>query len=343
MPKLTAGFFVRIGDAALLDVLEFYRNDQRCLRELGYEVVAITRVRQLLRVTPDFYFAWWFGFGFFAALSARLRGRPCILIGNVHTQDGRGIDGWPWPKRVLMKAALRLATTTIFTSRTELARLGGTHANDPRVIHHAVDLTSHRPGSGARRPLVVAISHLTRTNVARKMVLESLEAFALFRQTHPDFRMVLAGEHGDAIDVVRAKIAALGLGDAVELPGRISFERKLELLQTATAYLQPSRCEGFGLAILEAEACGCPVVTNREPCIVEVSGDAVLYGEAPAELAAQLARLAEDETLWRQMRQRGLANARRYSYEARREKLRELLASIGLQPRESVGAASARP
>ncbi|MFN3565564.1 MAG: glycosyltransferase [Burkholderiaceae bacterium] len=341
MAKLTAGFFVRIGDAALLDVLEFYRNDQRCLREIGYEVIPITRVRRLLKATPDFYFAWWFGFGFFAALIARVRRRPCILIGNVHTQDGRGIEGWPWPKRIVMKAALRLATATILTSHTELARLGGTPANDARVIYHAVDLISHRPGQAARRPRVVAISHLTRTNVARKMVLESLEAFALFHASHPEYRMVLVGEHGDALELVRAKIAALGIGGAVELPGRIPFERKIELLQTATAYLQPSRCEGFGLAILEAEACGCPVVTSREPCIVEINGDAVLYGETPQQLAGQLERLADDEALWQRMRERGLANARRFSYEARREKLRELLASVGLRPTSAEPQATA--
>jgi glycosyltransferase involved in cell wall biosynthesis len=330
---LRVGFFVRVADPAQLRVLEFYRTDRQTLEDLGYEVVAITRVRDLPRVRADFYFAWWFGFGFFAALWARLRGRRCVLIGNVHTQDGRDLRGWPWPKRLVMKWALRLATATIYSSQTELLRLAGASASDPHVIHHAVDLRRYRPAAGPRRPVVVAITQLTRTNVARKMVLESLEAFALFRRARPSYRMVLVGEHGDALEVVQAKIAALGIADAVDLPGRVPFERKLELLQTATAYLQPSRCEGFGLAILEAQACGCPVVTNREPCIVEVNGDAVLHGEDKQALAAHLARLADDQTLWQRMRERGLTNARRYSYEARRERLRALLESLGLQPR----------
>ena len=140
---------------------------------------------------------------------------------------------------------------------------------------------------------------------------------------------------------VMTVIASLGIEGAVELPGRVSFEHKLQLLQTATAYLQPSRCEGFGLAILEAEACGCPVVTNHEPCIAEISGDAVLYGDTPEQLADALARLADDDALWRQMRERSLANARRYSYEARRERLRELLASLNLLPQSATSAAVA--
>lgn len=340
--RVRVGFFVRVQDPRLLAVVGFYRDDMRALEELGYELKPVTRVRDLLRLDADVIYAWWFGFGVFAMLWARLRGKPAILIGTAHSTDGRDLDAWPWPKRLLMKLALRLATRTVFISEADFRRIGRAKANRPAVIHCAVDLETHRPSDVPRRPIVVAISHLTRTNVARKMVLESLDAFALFHKTHPAYRMILAGQHGDALDLVRAKIAALGIDGVVELPGRVSFERKLELLQTATAYLQPSRCEGFGLAILEAEACGCPVVTNHEPCIVEISGDAVLFGDTPAELAAQLAQLADGDALWRQMRERGLANAQRFSYEARRERLRELMASLGLQSAQRKPAQRAR-
>jgi glycosyltransferase involved in cell wall biosynthesis len=226
----------------------------------------------------------------------------------------------------------------VFISQADYARLGTTRPHAPRVIHCAVDLESHRPSEAPRAMNIVTISSLTRQNVARKMVLESLEAFALFHVHHPQYRMHLVGLHGDALPAVRARIAALGIADAVELPGRVSFEQKLRLLQTATAYLQPSRCEGFGLAILEAEACGCPVVTNREPCIVEISGDAAVYGDSPAEMAAALARLADDPACWERMRARSLANARHFTHDARREELRELLGELDLLPARSEAA-----
>ena len=325
-------FYVRLADPELLHTVGFYRDDLRALAELGIEVRTVTRVRDLLALEADAIYAWWFGFGVFAMLWARLRGKPAILIGTVHSTDGRDLDAWPWHKRWLMKLALRLATRTVFISDADFRRLHGAVASHPSVIHCAVDLDSHRPSDAPREASIVTISHLTRENVARKMVLESLEAFALFHARHPHYRMHLVGQHGDAIAAIRAHIAALGIENAVELPGRISFEEKVHLLQTATAYLQPSRCEGFGVAILEAEACGCPVVTNREPCIVEISGDAALYGDSPAQLAAALATLADDDAHWRRVRERCLANARRYSHEARREKLRELLVSLDLLP-----------
>lgn len=336
MPRLA--FYVRLADPSLLQTVGFYRDDLRALAELGVEVTTVTRVRDLIGLDADAMYAWWFGFGFFAVLWARLRGKKAVLIGVVHSTDGRDLSAWPWRKRVLMKLALRLATRTVFISQADYARLGGAYAHRPQVIHCAVDLDSHRPSDAPRTPTIVTISHLTRENVARKMVLECLEAFALFHKDHPDYTLQLVGMHGDAVPDIRARIAALGIERAVELPGRVSFARKLELLQTATAYLQPSRCEGFGLAILEAEACGCPVVTNREPCIVEVSADAASYGDTPAEMAAALARLADDAAHWETMRARSLRNAQRFTHEARREKLRALLGSLDLLPAAYAGA-----
>jgi len=217
----------------------------------------------------------------------------------------------------------------MFISRADLARLGEIPANAPLVVYCAVDLQSHRPGSGAMQKLIVSISHLTADNVRRKMLLESINAFAIFHRSHPEYRYVIAGVHGNAVDRVRQHIAALNLNDVIELPGRVSFERKVELLQSATAYLQPSRCEGFGLAILEAAACGCPVVTNREACIREINAEAVLYGDTEDELATQLALLADTPELREEMRDRGLANVQRFSFEARRDALRFVLQSIG--------------
>jgi glycosyltransferase involved in cell wall biosynthesis len=315
----------------VLELVGFYRDDIRALRELGVHVEIATRIRDLpRRRSQDGVYAWWFGFGFFAVLWARLLGVPVLLTGTVHGPDGGGLESWPWHKRLLMKAALRLATRTLFISRADFDRLAGTPARSPAITYCAVDLQAHQPGSAPVAPFVLSISHLTPENVHRKMVLESLEAFALFRRAHPGYRFVVVGSHGGAMNQVRARAEALGIAGAVDLPGRVSFERKLELLQTATAYLQPSRCEGFGLAILEAAACGCPVVTNREPCIREINAEAALYGDSPAELAARLSELASDPALRARMRAAGLENVQRFSYERRRDALAEVLASVGM-------------
>jgi glycosyltransferase involved in cell wall biosynthesis len=326
-------FFVRTKDPTVLDLVAFYRDDLRALRELGLQVEIVTRLRDLPRHRSiDLVYAWWFGFGFFAVLWAHLLGRPSILTGTAHALNGGTIDDWPWHKRLLIKAALRLATQTLFISRTELSRLGTARPRAARVAYCSVDLDAHIPAAVPAGKFIVSISHLTTENVSRKKVLECIDAFGRFHRSHPDYRYVLVGVHGSAIQAVRRHIAELELSDAVELPGRVSHKQKLEFLQAATAYLQPSRCEGFGLALLEAAACGCPVVTNREPCIVEINGNAVLYGETEEELAVALTELANNFSLREEMRARGLANARRFSYENRREALRSAIEAVGVLP-----------
>lgn len=87
----------------------------------------------------------------------------------------------------------------------------------------------------------------------------------------------------------------------------------------AIALVFPSMYEGFGLPILEAMACGCPVISTRNASIPEVAGDSALFMEKPQdiyELAILLRTLAYDQNLNESLRKKGLAHAARFSWEA---------------------------
>jgi glycosyltransferase involved in cell wall biosynthesis len=80
----------------------------------------------------------------------------------------------------------------------------------------------------------------------------------------------------------------------------------------------PSLYEGFGLPVLEAQACGCPVITSTTSSLPEVGGDAALLvdpGDASA-IAAGMARVAADPALRETLIARGFANVRRFSWSA---------------------------
>lgn len=110
-----------------------------------------------------------------------------------------------------------------------------------------------------------------------------------------------------------------GVVECVDLP-----DNQLRALYTgALALLFPSLEEGFGWPILEAQACGCPVITTARPPMTEVAGDAAILidpEDAPGAAAIIAERIGETEAL----RQAGLANVRRFSMDAAMERYCEI-------------------
>ncbi|MCF8129637.1 MAG: glycosyltransferase family 4 protein [Deltaproteobacteria bacterium] len=122
--------------------------------------------------------------------------------------------------------------------------------------------------------------------------------------------LVVAGWSGWAEKTAKKRARFLGYVDDHDLA---------RLYTGALALIFPSRYEGFGLPILEAMACGCPVVTTREASMPEVAGDAALYMKNPDDakgLAHILKELAENPLHRKEWAEKGLAQARRFSWES---------------------------
>ena len=101
----------------------------------------------------------------------------------------------------------------------------------------------------------------------------------------------------------------------------------MALLNAATAFVFPSLYEGFGLAGLEALACGCPLVTSNVGGTLEVGrGVALLVDPRQSgEIAEAMLRLAADEALRAELRAKGLAKAAKFSYASTARQTRALL------------------
>jgi alpha-1,3-rhamnosyl/mannosyltransferase len=150
-----------------------------------------------------------------------------------------------------------------------------------------------------------------------KNVETLIEAFArLPRPVRDEHDLLLAGDFRRRDDL-RDRVAALGIEKQVKFPGVVSDQELIELYQQAALLVFPSRYEGFGLPVLEAMACGCPVVCSNAASLPEVAGDAALL-VPPDDVAGftdAICRVLEDRATARMMRMRGLAQAAEFTWD----------------------------
>jgi glycosyltransferase involved in cell wall biosynthesis len=288
-------FFARVKDPKLLQLVEFYAQDLEILGRLGYRVHVVSRVRDLWRAPiPALYFVWWWSYAAFPVALARLVRRPVVITGAFDVFD---FPGRPAHQRALIAFAARHATANVFVSQLERSEVPKRlRVASPQMSPHIVDETVYHP-AGERDPdLLLSFVLMDRGNSARKCTASSIQAFATMAATRPTLRLVIGGKKGSDYPALADLAHRLGVGDRIEFPGLVSRDEKIGLLQRCAVYLQPSRFEGFGLAGLEAMACGAPVVTSPVGAVPEVGGDAVVYvdGDDPSAISAAVLALLDD-------------------------------------------------
>ena len=183
-------------------------------------------------------------------------------------------------------------------TRADLMALYGTPAEKITVLYSGVN-ARFRPVTDAAAlravraryglgdgPLVLAVGTLQ----PRKNYVRLIQAFARLPPTLADVRLVLAGGRGWLFDAIFAEVDRLGLRDRVLFPGFTDDADLPALYSAARVLAYPSLYEGFGLPILEAFACGTPVVASTASCLPEVAGDAALLVD-PTDVDALAAAL----------------------------------------------------
>jgi glycosyltransferase involved in cell wall biosynthesis len=147
--------------------------------------------------------------------------------------------------------------------------------------------------------------------------MAALRAFLEFSSRENNFRFGLVVCGGGKLDAEeRRLISNSGLQNRV-ICTTANDEKLAALYSHATALLYPSLYEGFGLPVLEAMACGCPVITSNISSLPEVGGPACLYvnPKNPTEMADTMQRLCDDLDLRSGLKQAGYLQSNRFSWE----------------------------
>ena len=203
-------------------------------------------------------------------------------------------------------------------------RLGETDAARVRVVPNGVDdaffaLADARPlAKRSDDPAERVVLYVGRTDPYKNVPM-LVEAFAAARARAPfPMRLVVAGARDPRYPEAEGRARALGVADAVEFTGALSFRELLERFRTADLLAHPSRYEGFGLQIAEAFAAGLPVLCADGGAAPEVAGNAArvepLAGGAGAFAEAMRTLLADPAELGR-LREAGLRRARDFTWD----------------------------
>jgi glycosyltransferase involved in cell wall biosynthesis len=147
----------------------------------------------------------------------------------------------------------------------------------------------------------------------------------------PDARLVIVGR-GDAVLGLERQVAKLGLERAVEFRGFVTEEEKVALYRGARVFVNPSEKEGWGLTILEANACGVPAVASDVPGLRDSvrhdhTGLLVPHGDVEA-LAASLGRVLTDDIVWERLRAGALRWAANYTWDAVTDQMQAVIERV---------------
>jgi glycosyltransferase involved in cell wall biosynthesis len=167
---------------------------------------------------------------------------------------------------------------------------------------------------GSNKPHKNLVGLVEAWRIANQRISESANHAS--RVTHHASHLAIAGAWDERYPEARQRVAALGLNDSVMFLGPVAEADLPALYSGAELFVFPSLYEGFGFPVLEAMACGTPVICSNVSSLPEVAGSAALQVD-PREtdaLAGAMDRVLSDAALREEMRRAGLAQAGRFSW-----------------------------
>jgi glycosyltransferase involved in cell wall biosynthesis len=244
--------------------------------------------------------------------------------------------------RSLIPRVARRADAIITVSnsaREDIVRLLGVPRRKVKVIPGAVS-SDFRPITDqaqldavrARYSLTVPYILYVGTIEPRKNLLRLVRAFAQLKKRGLPHKLAIVGQQGWHWSPIVAEVERLGLKRDVVFTGYVPFEDLPALYSAAEAMAFPSLYEGFGLPVVEAMACGTPVVTSNSSSLAEVADGAALLvnPRSVTQMADALYNINHDPDLRADLSERGLERAAQFTWEQSARATLDLYEQVGV-------------
>jgi len=275
---------------------------------------------------------------------------PCpvvLQIQNINPYYGRGSQNCSRAlrakflgQRLLSRLSGLRAAETIFVSNHARKRANSflkIPPSETNIVYHGVNselFTVPEPPSNphVRKLVTDGPKYLlcVSTVNAHKNFETLLRGFAaLPEEIREKHHVAIAGAivaedyYESLLSIARAE----NIEQRVEFLGRVPHQDTVNLYHGAEAYVLPSKIESFGLTLVEAMACGTPVVASDAACIPEIVGDAakLFDPDDPGDVASALQRVLTDDRYRERLARKGKARSERFSWERTATKVRTVL------------------
>lgn len=256
------------------------------------------------------------GIPFFTPLYAKEK--IYLLIHHVHQEVFRKSLIWPFSSiasfleiKVMPYVYKNTQFITVSPSTKDEILSKCLTTTDPFIVYNGVDRTKYTKGKKSKRPLVLYLGRLQYYKSIHVFIKMAKKISASF----PSATFMIAGE-GE--EMKKLKLYAHRLGSPVIFVGKVSEEEKVRLLQSAWVVVNPSSMEGWGLTVIEANACGTPVVASDVPGLRDsvkdrYSGYRVPYGNV-AEFQSKVTSILKSNALRKKLYKNAVTWSKRFDW-----------------------------
>lgn len=223
--------------------------------------------------------------------------------------------------KILEQAEDMLIVADSLCTKNDLISIAKISPKRVFVVHLAYDHTIHFPepneellmDMGIDTPYLLYLAALDR----RKGLLNIIDSFGQVKPRFKDLKLVLAGNHDGTFTDLFERIETSPFREDIICTGFVSDLQKRALLSGAEIFLFPSEYEGFGLPVLEAMACGSPVITTNVSSLPEVGGGAAVYVSPgnTQQLSYEIERLLSSSSLRKEYTQKGFEQIKKFSWD----------------------------